>query len=147
MDMTWIQVFVLTLSECIAQAGKTVCQDHEIEMQFLSRAECQVALQELITRKDRFENVIINRQKSGCSVSARESKSFASLDAAKAASNADDWRDLESEKAASLIPHEERLKKLQSCEDSLGIAPCKSGTIIVESTLSGREVQVWRSQE
>jgi hypothetical protein len=147
MDMTWIQVFVLTLSECIAPAGKTVCQDHEIEMQFLSRAECQVALQELITRKDRFENVIINRQKSGCSVSARESKSFASLDAAKAASNADEWRDLESEKAASLVPHEDRLKKLQSCEDSLGIAPCKSGTIIVESMVSGREVEVWRSQE
>ena len=147
MDTTWIQVFVLTLSECVAPAGKTVCQDHEIEMQFLSRAECTVALQELITLKDQFENVIINRQKSGCSVSARESKSFASLDAAKAASNADEWRDMETEKAASLVPHEDRLKKLQTCEDSLGIAPCKSGTIIVESTVSGREVQVWRSQE
>lgn len=147
MDMTWIQVFVLTLSECVAPAGKTVCQDHEIEMQFLSRAECEVALQELVTLKDQFENVIINRQKSGCSVSARESKSFASLDAAKAASNADEWRDLETEKAASLVPHEDRLKKLQTCEDSLGIAPCKSGTIIVESTVSGREVDVWRSQE
>jgi hypothetical protein len=147
MDTTWIQVFVLTLSECVAPAGKTVCQDHEIEMQFLSRAECEVVLQDLITLKDRFENVIINRQKSGCSVSARESKSFASLDAAKAASNADEWRDLKSEKAASLIPHEERLKKLKTCEDSLGAAPCKTGTIIVESTLSGREVEVWRSQE
>lgn len=147
MDMTWIQVFVLTLSECVAPAGKTACQDHEIEMQFLSRAECQVALQELVTLKDQFENVIINRQKSGCSVSARESKSFASLDAAKAASNADEWRDADTEKAASLLPHEDRLKKLKTCEDSLGIAPCKSGTIIVESTVSGREVEVWRSQE
>ncbi len=147
MDMTWIQVFVLTLSECVAPAGKTACQDHEIEMQFLSRAECEVALQELITLKDQFENVIINRQKSGCSVSARESKSFASLDAAKAASNADEWRDVESEKAASLVPHEDRLKKLKTCEDSLGVAPCKSGAIIVESTVSGREVEVWRSQE
>ncbi len=147
MDMTWMQVFVLTLSECVAPAGKTACQDHEIEMQFLSRAECEVALQELITLKDQFENVIINRQKSGCSVSARESKSFASLDAAKAASNADEWRDVESEKAASLVPHEDRLKKLKTCEDSLGVAPCKSGAIIVESTVSGREVEVWRSQE
>jgi hypothetical protein len=147
MDMTWIQVFVLTLSECVAPAGKTACQDHEIEMQFLSRAECEVALQELVTLKDQFENVIVNRQKSGCSVSARESKSFASLDAAKAASNADEWRDLDSEKAASLVPHEDRLKKLKTCEDSLGAAPCKSGTIIVESTVSGREVEVWHSQE
>jgi len=147
MDMTWIQVFVLTLSECVAPAGKTACQDHEIEMQFLSRAECEVALQELVSLKNRFENVIVNRQKSGCSVSARESKSFASLEAAKAASNADEWRDLNPEKAASLVPHEERLKKLKTCEDSLGSAPCKSGTIIVESTVSGREVEVWRSQE
>ena len=147
MDMTWIQVFVLTLSECVAPAGKTVCQDHEIEMQFLSRAECEVALQELVSIKDQFENVIINRQKSGCSVSARESKSFASLDAAKAASNEDEWRDVESKKAASLVPHEDRLKKLKTCDDSLGVAPCKSGAIIVESTVSGREVEVWRSQE
>jgi hypothetical protein len=147
MDTTWIQVFVLTLSECVAPAGKTACQDHEIEMQFLSRAECEVALQELVTLKDQFQNVIINRQKSGCSVSARESKSFASLDAAKAASNAGEWRDLKSEKAASLIPHEDRLKKLKTCEDSLGAVPCKSGTIIVESAVSGREVEVWRSQE
>jgi hypothetical protein len=147
MDTTWIQVFVLTLSECVAPAGKTACQDHEIEMQFLSRAECEVALQELVTLKDQFANVIVNQQKSGCSVSARESKSFASLDAAKAASNADEWRDQDSEKAASLVPHEDRLKKLSTCEDSLGAAPCKSGTIIVESTVSGREVEVWRSQE
>jgi hypothetical protein len=147
MDMTWIQVFVLTLSECVAPAGKTACQDHEIEMQFLSRAECEVALQELVTLKDQFENVIVNRQKSGCSVSARESKSFASLDAAKAASNANEWQDPDSAKAASLLPHQDRLKKLKTCEDSLGVAPCKSGTIIVESTLSGREVEVWRSQE
>jgi hypothetical protein len=147
MDMTWIQVFVLTLSECVAPAGKTACQDHEIEMQFLSRSECEVALQELVTLKDQFENVIVNRQKSGCSVSARESKSFSSLDAAKAASNANDWQDPDTEKAASLLPHEDRLKKLKTCEDSLGVAPCKSGTIIVESTVSGREVEVWRSQE
>ena len=147
MDTTWIQVFVLTLSECVAPAGKTACQDHEIEMQFLSRAECEVALQELVTLKDQFANIIVNQQKSGCSVSARESKSFASLDAAKAASNADEWRDQDSEKAASLVPHEDRLKKLSTCEDSLGAAPCKSGTIIVESTVSGREVEVWRSQE
>jgi hypothetical protein len=148
MDTTWIQVFVLTLSECVAPAGKTVCQENEIEMQFLSKAECEVALQELVSLKDQFDNVIVNRQKSGCSVSARESKSFASLEDAKAASNSEDWREVAPQQtAASLIPHSERLQKLQSCEDSLWMAPCKNGDIIVESTIGGREVEVWRSQE
>ena len=148
MDTTWIQVFVLTLAECVAPAGKTVCQENEIQLQFLSKAECEVALQEMTSLKDQFQNVIVNRQKSGCSVSARESKSFASLDAAKSASNAEDWRDVEPEQsAASLVPHGERLKKLETCEDSLGMAPCKNGNIIVESAVSGREVEVWHSQE
>lgn len=148
MDTTWIQVFVLTLSECVAPAGKTVCQENEIEMQFLTRADCEVALQELVSLKDQFDNVIVNRSKSGCSVSARESESFDSLDDAKAASNAEIWKDAEpQEKAASLVPHEERLEKLQSCEDALWIAPCKYGDIIVESSVGGREVEIWRSQE
>ena len=148
MDTTWIQVFVLTLSECVAPAGKTVCQENEIEMQFLTRADCEVALQELVSLKDQFDNVIVNRSKSGCSVSARESESFDSLDDAKAASNAEIWKDTEpQEKAASLVPHEERLEKLQSCEDALWIAPCKYGDIIVESSVGGREVEIWRSQE
>ena len=148
MDTTWIQVFVLTLSECVAPAGKTVCQENEIEMQFLTRADCEVALQELVSLKDQFDNVIVNRNKSGCSVSARESESFDSLEDAKAASNAEIWKDTEpQEKAASLVPHEERLEKLQSCEDALWIAPCKYGDIIVESSVGGREVEIWRSQE
>ena len=148
MDTTWIEVFVLTLSECVAPAGKTVCQENEIEMQFLTRADCEVALQELVSLKDQFDNVIVNRSKSGCSVSARESESFDSLDDAKAASNAEIWKDAEpQEKAASLVPHEERLEKLQSCEDALWIAPCKYGDIIVESSVGGREVEIWRSQE
>ena len=148
MDTTWIQVFVLTLSECVAPASKTVCQENEIEMQFLTRSECEVALQELVSLKDQFANVIVNREKSGCAVSARESKAYASLEDAKAASDAKSWRDVEApEKAASLEPHRERLKKLQTCEDSGGVAPCKSGDIIVESSVSGQEVEIWRSQE
>ena len=148
MDTTWIQVFVLTLSECVAPAGKTVCQENEIEMQFLTRADCEVALQELVTLKSQFDNVIVNRQKSGCAVTARESESFASLEEAKAASNSENWREVVPEAtAASLEPHNERLKKLKTCEDTQGIAPCKSGSIIVESSVPGREVEVWRSQE
>lgn len=148
MDMTWIQVFVLTLSECVAPAGKTVCQENEIEMQFLTKAECETALQELVSLKDQFDDVIVNRQKTGCAVSARESKSYASLEDAKAASDAGNWRDVETEEtAASTLPHQERLKKLRTCEDTRGVTPCKTGEIIVESSVSGREVEVWRSQE
>ena len=147
MDPTWIQVFVLTLSECVAPAGKTVCQDHEIEMQFLSQAECEVVLQELISLKDASETVIVNRQQSSCSASARETKVFASLEDAKVASNAGAWRDPESELPTSAVPHAERLEKLQSCEDSLGIAPCKSGDIIVEAAVPGRHIEVWRRKE
>jgi len=148
MDTTWIQVFVLTLSECVAPAGKTVCQENEIEMQFLTKAECEIALEELVSLKSQFDNVIVNRQKSGCAVSARESKAYASLEEAKAASDASAWRDVEApEAAASLLPHKERLKKLKTCEDTRGVTPCKTGEIIVESSVSGREVEVWRSQE
>ncbi len=148
MDAAWIQVFVLTLSECVAPAGKTVCQEHEIEMQFLSEAECEVALLEFVSLKDQFENVIVNRQKSGCAASARQSEVFATLEAAKAASDADDWRDPNADDevtAVSKVLHTDRLENLQSCEDSLGITPCKLGDIIVEATLSGRQVEVWRS--
>jgi len=148
MDPAWIQVFVLTLSECVAPAGKTVCQEHEIEMQFLSEAECEVALQELVSLKDQFENVIVNRQKSGCTATARQSEVFATLEAAKAASDADDWRDPnvdDETTAATKVLHTDRLENLQSCEESLGMAPCKLGDIIVEGTMSGRRVEVWRS--
>jgi hypothetical protein len=145
MDPTWIQVFVLTLSECVAPVGKTVCQENEIEMQFLSETECQVALVQLITLKDQFENTIVNRQASGCAVSARQTDAFASLDDAKAASDADHWRDPEGDDGTPAeVPHSDRLENLKTCEESLGIAPCKLGDIIIEGTVDGRPVEVWR---
>ena len=151
MDPAWIQVFVLTLSECVAPAGKTVCQEQEIEMQFLSKAECEVALQQLVTLKDQFDNTIVNRHKSGCAVSARQSEVYASLDEAKsAAAEGDSWRDPDSDEprvAASSVPHADRLENLLSCEESLGIAPCKSGDIIIEAAVSGQPVEVWRSDK
>ena len=148
MDTTWIQVFVLTLSECVAPAGKTVCQENEIEMQFLSAAECQVALQQLITLKDQFENTIVNRHKSGCSASARQIDVYASLEDAKASSDSDQWRDPDDDASAeTAVPHADRLSDLKTCEETLGIAPCKSGDIIIEGTVSGKEVEVWRSEQ
>ena len=42
MDTAWIQVFVLTLSECVAPAGKTICQEQALELQFLTRSGCHL---------------------------------------------------------------------------------------------------------
>ena len=41
METAWIQVFLLTMSECVAPAGKTVCQEQDVELQFLTQADCQ----------------------------------------------------------------------------------------------------------
>lgn len=145
MDPAWIQVFVLTLSECVAPAGKTVCQENEIEMQYLSEAECQIALEQLITLKDQFENTIVNRQKSGCSASARQTDVYASLEDAKSASDAGNWHSPDVAETTSVAaPHADRLANLKTCEESLGVAPCKSGDIIIEGAVSGRPVEVWR---
>jgi len=146
MDAVWIKVFVLTLSECVAPAGKTVCQEQELQMQFLAQTECEVALQQLIELKDQSADTIVNRDKSGCAPSARQAEAFASADAVKAASNAPRWHEPTPTEppAASAMAHEKRLENLASCEESLGIAPCKLGDIIVEAASSGKPVEVWR---
>jgi hypothetical protein len=148
METAWIKVFVLVLSECVAPAGKTVCQNQQIEMQFLSRAECEVALEQLVSLKDQFRNVIVNRQQSSCTASAREQDVFASLEDAKSAASDDaGWRepqDGEPQMVASSVSHQSRVEELTSCEDSLGLAPCKMGDIIIEAA-TGRPVDVWRS--
>lgn len=146
MDPAWIQVFVLTLSECVAPAGKTVCQENEIEMQFLSEVECQVALEQLVSLKDQFENTIVNRQKSGCAASARQTDVYASLEDAQAASDAPNWRNPDADiESPAAITHDDRLQQLQTCEETRGVAPCKSGDIIIEGAVSGRKVEIWRS--
>ena len=49
MDTAWIQVFVLTLSECVAPTGKTVCQPQETQYVFYDRRDCEAVLQALGT--------------------------------------------------------------------------------------------------
>ncbi|MEM7433137.1 MAG: hypothetical protein AAF351_14550 [Pseudomonadota bacterium] len=146
MDIAWIQVFVLTLSECVAPAGKTVCQEQELQMQFLTQAECETALEEIISLKDQFDNVIVNRRKSGCTASARQSETFASADAVKTATGGDDWVQPEDSAAvtATRVSHNERLAEMKTCDESRGVAPCKIGNIIIEGASSGQPVEVWR---
>ena len=150
MDTAWIQVFVLTLAECVAPAGKTVCQEHELELQFANRADCEVALEQLLALKSDSESVIVNAERSSCARSAVEQQVFASLDAInKANENTDDWRAPvieSSEPRPSRVAHEQRLDSLKSCDETGGVAPCKIGEIIIEGATE-RSVDVWRRDE
>ena len=94
METAWIQVFILTFSECVAPAGKTVCQQQQFELEFLTRQDCEYALEQLIAMKDDLDNVIVDHGKSGCTVSAREMGVFESAEDIRRA-NEDNWRDPE----------------------------------------------------
>jgi hypothetical protein len=148
MDMSWIQVFVLTISECVAPAGKTVCQEQEFNLEFLTRADCEYALEQLVTLKGESASVIVDRSKSSCAASARESAVFASLEAVSGASpKSEGWKepDEPSEKpASSSVTHQDRLEDMPNCEDFDGVGACKMGGIIVEAGARGESVEVWR---
>ncbi|MDH3532462.1 MAG: hypothetical protein OEO82_05990 [Gammaproteobacteria bacterium] len=147
MDVAWIQVFVLTLSECLAPAGKTVCQERTFELQFLTRSDCEIALQQFIELKNASASVIVDANESGCAPAARQQDVFDSLDAINAAfSDRQGWRVLRAEDAgpsATQASHQERLARLKTCEETAGKAPCKVGEIIIEAA-GGDPVEVWR---
>jgi hypothetical protein len=148
MDTSWIQIFILTFAECVAPAGKTVCQEQQFELQFLSQADCDYALEQLIAMKDEAEHVIVNRQKSVCTPSAAESRAFPSLEAIN-----DEYKDVvgwrvpgESDIRREAVNknHHERLEALMTCEETSNVVPCKVGDIIVEDA-TGDSVEVWKS--
>lgn len=151
MDTAWIQVFVLTLAECAAPAGKTVCQEREFDLQFLTRADCEVALEQLISLKDESATVIVDRSKSGCTASARERAVFASADDVRdATAGTAPWRDpdpAEDGVAPSAVAHEDRLADLPDCENYDGEGACRMGGIIVEGANQGEVVEVWKRDQ
>lgn len=150
MDTSWIQIFILTLAECVAPAGKTVCQEQQFELQFLNEADCRYALEQLIAMKDEADHVIVNHRKSGCAPSAIESDSFASLDAINEAyKDLSGWRVPGEDDARAVIvnkDHSERLATMKSCEETDGAAPCKIGEIIVEEAI-GDSIEVWTQDQ
>lgn len=150
MDTAWIQVFVLTIAECVAPAGKTVCQEREFELQFLTEADCQVALEQLIILKAASADVIVDRGRSGCAPSARETATFASLEAISEANNDTiGWRAPGPDQASgsnTQIAYEDRLAGLKTCEETGGDTPCKVGQIIVEDAM-GEPVEVWHRDQ
>ena len=148
MTTAWIQIFILTFAECVAPAGKTVCQEQQFELQFLSREDCEYALEQLISTKDQSDHVIVNRQKSACVATAVETEVHASLDAINEAhQDTADWRapaQSDVRRTRAIKDHRERLDILMSCEETSNIAPCKIGDIIVEDA-TGNSVEVWKS--
>ena len=147
MDVAWIPVFVLTLSECVAPTGKTVCQESQYELQFLTQADCDKALAELIALKEESKNVIVNAEGSYCAPSARQQSIYASLDAVTDAHRgATGWRAPEAEEtrpAPSRAEHEVRLAELKTCEETGHKTPCKIGEIIIEGE-AAKEIKVWK---
>jgi hypothetical protein len=147
MDAAWIQIFVLTMAECVAPAGKTICQEREFDLQFLTRADCEYALEQLVVLKEASASVIVNKSKSSCAPSARQADVFASLEAVSAASgDKSAWRAPKDDESTSTshVSHQERLADMPSCEESDGVAPCKSGGIIIEAETQEEAVEVWR---
>ena len=145
MDSAWIQVFVLTISECVAPAGKTVCQPQQFELEFLTRRDCEYALQQMVSMKDELDNVIVDHGKSGCAVSARDVPVHSSADAIRNEQDGE-WRapeNVQQRRAQVSEEHASRLAALKSCEETRGAAPCKIGEIIVEEA-TGDSVEVWR---
>ncbi len=150
MDVAWIQIFVLTIAECVAPAGKTVCQESEFDLQFLTRADCEFALQQLVSLKAESANVIVDESKSHCAPSARQAGVFASLSAvSKAAIDKSAWQDpdVEESPTATQALHQERLADLLTCEESAGVAPCKLDGVIIEEATQGKKVEIWRREQ
>lgn len=150
MDTAWIQVFILTFAECVAPAGKTVCQENEFEMTFVDRSDCEAALQQLVAAKDALPNVIVDEGKSRCVATAREQEVFGSAyEVSTSLSDATNWREPEVREPivdSSNNVHQSRLQSLPTCEESGGAAPCKIGEIIVEEEKNEEAVEVWRQK-
>lgn len=150
MDTAWIQVFVLSLSECAAPAGKTVCQEQEINYQFFDKAECEEALQQLIAYKDGAENIIVHADRSRCLPTVRQTTTYESVrEANEHLSGLKDWGTIPVEQDGPKVTseaHQARLKQLPACDDGYSVTPCKIGQIIVESDGS-EPVPIWRREE
>ncbi len=150
MDTAWIQVFVLTLTQCLAPAGKTICQEQEVQMQFMDQVDCELAKEHLVSLMDRAEDVIVIKEKTRCTASARERAIFDSVEEVRRQPESGaDWTAPESNDPLPLDftqeAHQERLGSLSECDDVGGTAPCKIGEIIIEGATEQR-ADVWRQE-
>ena len=150
MDTGWIQVFVLVLAECVAPAGKTVCQEQELRYEFFDQDDCQMVLEQLLAHKDSAENVIVNRERSSCLPTARKQTIYHSADdASQALADIEGW--VEIPVASDTMDftkkaHNERLSSVPACAEVGGVAPCKIGEIIVEGATQ-KKTDVWHRDQ
>jgi len=148
MDTAWIQVFVLTISQCLAPAGKTICQEQELQLQFVAQADCELAREQLVSLLDRADDVIVNKEKTRCTASARQQAIFNTQEEVKQQS-ATAWTTPSTNAATQLDftqqAHQERLENLRACEEVNGTAPCRIGDIIIEAA-SEQRTEVWRKE-
>lgn len=151
MDTAWIPIFVLTVAECVAPAGKTVCQEQEVDLQFLTEADCNQALQQLVAIKDASTTVIVDTDKTRCAPSARQVTVYETLaDIDPQIVNDAAWitPDIaETKPSSTRVAHQSRLESLPTCEASKGVAPCKIGEIIIEEAEAPKQVEVWRREK
>lgn len=150
METAWIQVFILTLTQCIAPEGKMVCQEESVEFQFADQVDCEVALVQMLDVAARVDNVIVMRDDSHCRAASKEIKVFASAEEAGAqfegAENLALLRIYEPPPDFTHSAHQERLAKLHNCDEVAGVAPCKIGEIIVEAPEEAQSSVIWRRQ-
>lgn len=158
METAWIQVFVLTLSECVAPSGKTVCQPQETQYVFYDRRDCEAVLQDLVAAKKNDETVIVNPDRSRCLPTARQRPVYASLEEAEQqladtpgwgiipAGEQPDERQQQSPDATRMA-YMDRLQSLPECNEQKTVTPCKIGQIIVESPPEEEEVEIWKKEE
>jgi hypothetical protein len=134
METAWIQVFVLTLTQCIAPAGKMVCQEETVDYQFTNEEDCASALVQLVDLAARSDKVIVDRQRSNCHPAARlaNSEGFVLIDGKTPPPDFMQAR------------HEERLKNMKTCEETSGVAPCKIGEIILEAASEAPKPEIWQ---
>lgn len=150
MDTGWIQVFVLVMTECVAPAGKSVCQEQELRYEFFDKGDCEVVLEQLLAHKDSAENIIVNKEKSACLPTAKKQRIFHSLDDAKnALENTDGWGKIpvaDDTMDFTEEAHRERLANIPECSEIGDVPPCKIGEIIVEGSTNSK-FEIWRQAE
>ena len=150
MDTGWIQVFVLVMTECVAPAGKSVCQEQELRYEFFDKGDCDVVLQQLLEHKDSAKNIIVDKEKAACLPSARKQQIFHSLDDANLAlSNTEGWGQIPgADDDLDFIQeaHLERLGSVPECIEVGDVAPCKIGEIIIEGSSESKQ-EIWRQAD
>ncbi len=150
MDLALIKVVVLTLAECVAPEGKTVCQEQQVQYYFFDEVECQKVLEQLLDYRDGFENVIVNKEDSSCLPAAKDLPVFTSRSAADDYFSETGGLGVISGKPAKKDflqeRHDLRLESLHVCDDDRLITPCRRGDIIIEN-MAENKTEVWKQAE